>query len=360
MYILDDINRIKKLDKSNMIGSIDLLYKQIEQALAETKKIKIPADYKEVDKVVVNGMGGSGLGTHIIQSLFFKQLKVSLGNIHGYDLPGIIDKNTLYIISSYSGSTEEPLSTVREAKKRGAKLLGITTGGKLGELIEEGVMPGYLFKPKYNICDQPRIGIGYSVAGILGLLWQSGVIKASSNGMEKVVLFLKKNRKQFNAQKTAKSNLAKQIAGEIKGKIPVIIIADFLAGNAHTMANQINENAKNFSSYYVVSELNHHLMEGLSNPKSNSRNLKFIFIESDLYHKKNKIRIEITKNVVRKNKIGYVSYKLEAKTRLEQSFEMLLLGSYVSFYLAILNGVNPAPIPWVDYFKEQLAINSKQ
>ena len=354
MNILDDIKAIKKLDKSNMLGSIDLLHQQVAQAWRETKGIKLPASYRKINKVVINGMGGSGLGAHIIQSLYFNELKIPLANIHSYDLPGIVDKNTLYIISSYSGETEEPLAAFSQAKKKGAKILGITTGKKLGELISSGKVIGYLFSPKYNICDQPRIGIGYLVAGLLGLLRQFRVIQISDQEIFRAVLFLKKKKKRFGVKNVLRSNIAKQVALAIKNKIPVVVVADFLAGNAHLMANQINENAKNFSNYSIIPEMNHHLMEGLANPKINGKNLKFIFIESVFYNKKNQERIEITKRVLSKNKVGYVSCRLAGKTKLEQSFEMLSFGSYVSFYLAMLNNINPAPVPWVDYFKKEL------
>ena len=81
----------------------------------------------------------------------------------------------------------------------------------------------------------------------------------------------------------------------------------------------------------------------------------FCFFESQLYHPRNAERLKITKDILRKNKINYLSYKLQGRTEFMQSFEMLLFGSYVSFYLAMLNNVDPAPIPWVDYFKTQLA-----
>jgi len=213
---------------------------------------------------------------------------------------------------------------------------------------------GYLIDERHNPCGEPRMGISYSVTGLLGLLRQAGVVNVSDNEIKSVILFLKKVKKKFDIRRLASANIAKQIALDLKDKIPVIITADFLSGNAHVMTNQINENAKNFSFYYVVSELNHHLMEGLKKPGTNSKNLKFVFFDSSLYYEKNRKRIEITKDVVRKNKIGYIGVELEGMTQLEQSFEMLLIGSYVSFYLAILNGVDPSPIPWVDYFKERL------
>jgi glucose/mannose-6-phosphate isomerase len=355
MNNLDNINQIKKLDSQNMIGSIDLLPAQIKQASAEVNKIDIPDDYKKVDNVVINGMGGSGLGAHIIQSVFFKKLRVPIANIHSYDLPGVVDKNTLYIISSYSGNTEEPVGSYEAARKRGAKILGIASEGKLANLIKQGKIPGYVFSPKYNPCNQPRIGIGYSVFGLLGLLKKCNVIKLSDSDVNHVISYLEDLKHNFERKNLTGDNLAKQTADHLSGSIPVIVAAEFLSGNAHAMANQINENAKNFSTYHIISELNHHLLEGLRFPASNTRNIHFVFFESELYHERNIERIKITKEILRKNKIDYISYKLRGTSELTQSFEALMFGSYVSFYLSMINGIDPSPIPWVDYFKNQLS-----
>ncbi len=354
MTTLDNLKHIKKLDPSNILGSIDLLSKQIEQAWSEVKKIDIPKEYTQVDKVVINGMGGSGLGTHIIQSLYFKDLKVPLGNIHSYTLPGIVDDHTLYILSSYSGNTEEILATYESAKKKGAKILAISTDGKLGKLITQGDIPGYLFKPRHNASGQPRMGIGYSVIGLLGLLKKCEVLKIGDSHIKSVVSFLAKAKSQFGSSTLIHDNLAKQTAEHIKNYLPVIVAADFLSGNAHTFANQLNENAKTFANYFIISELNHHLLEGLSFPKTNAKNLIFLFFNSGLYHQRNQERLKITQDVLKKNQIDYLNYSFQGTTQLEQSFEMLIFGSYVSFYLAILYNINPAEIPWVDYFKAQL------
>lgn len=355
MNILDNLKQIKKLDQSNMLGSIDLLPKQIEQAWQEVNKIDIPSDYRQADKVIVNGMGGSGLGAHIIQSVFYKKLRIPLASIHSYSPPGMVDKNSLYILSSYSGNTEEVLFSYQQARKKGAKIIGISSGGKLGDLIKENKIPGYLFKPKYNICDQPRIGIGYSVFGLLGLLSKCGIVKVSSNSIKSILNHLYNLKRQFEAKNLTIDNLAKQTADHLRNSIPIIVASEFLSGNAHVLANQLNENAKNFSGYYLISELNHHLLEGLKFPHSNGKNLQFLFFESNLYYAKNIERYKITKDIIRKNKVNYISYKLQGKSELEQSFELLLFGSYVSLYLSMLNNIDPSPIPWVDYFKNQLS-----
>lgn len=339
--------KIKSLDSANMFASIGYLPRQIEQAWEEVKQVQIPVDYKKIKNVVINGMGGSGLGTHIIRSVYFQDLKVPVGNIHSYDVPGMVDRDTLYIISSYSGATEEPISTFKIAKQRGAKILGIAGGGKLADIIKSGKIPGYVFSPVNNPCNQPRIGIGYSVASILGLLKKAGVVKTTDADIKALLGSLYKNKKKIQAA-------AERIARQFKNQIPIVIAADFLSGNAHVFANQLNENAKNFSTYFIISELNHHLLEGLKFPLANPQNLHFIFLESDLYHPKNIKRIAITKNVLGKNKIKFSSYKLTGRAKLEQSFLALQFSSYAAFFLGMENNIDPSPIPWVDYLKEQL------
>ena len=355
MHTLDNLARLGQLDQENMLESIALLPRQIEQAWAEVKKVKLPTNYKKINKIVINGMGGSGLGTHLIRSIYFKDLKLPLGNIHSYDLPGIVDKNTLYIISSYSGSTEEPIATFKEAKRRGAKVLGITAGGELAELIKAGQLPGYIFDPRYNLCGQPRIGLGYSIAGLLGLLTKCGALKVSDQEIKNVVVSLDQLNTDFSPRTMLQKNEAKQLADSLYGQIPVIVASEFLSGNAHVLANQLNENAKNFSAYFLISELNHHLLEGLARPDSNHKNLHFLFLESRLYGARNQKRFAITQEIVKQNKIQYSSYSVPGASALEQSLSAILFGSYASFYLAVLNGIDPSSIPYVDYLKKQLA-----
>ena len=130
--------------------------------------------------------------------------------------------------------------------------------------------------------------------------------------------------------------------------------AEFLGGNLRAFRNQICENGKNFAAYLTLPELNHYAMEGLAYPTSNKKNLIFFFIDSEFYHPRVQARSELTKKVVAKNKISLVSYKLKGHSKLEQAFELLQLGSWISFYLAVLNNVSPAGNPWVDWFKKEL------
>ncbi|MFA5022292.1 MAG: SIS domain-containing protein [Patescibacteria group bacterium] len=354
MNKLDDLKTIKKLDPAKVLESTQSLGKQIQQAWGEFKKVKIPKDYKKVNQALINGMGGSGLPGHILRSVFAADLKIPCDVINSYQAPASLDKNTLYVFSSYSGSTEEPISTFGQAKKMKAKLFAIGSGQNLASWVKQGKLPGYIFNAKFNPSNQPRMGLGYSLGASLALFNKLGLIKVSDLEIKKCLATIDRLQKKYGAQNATKNNLAKQLAVKMYGKMPVVVTSEFLAGNAHTFANQINENAKTFSNYFLIPELNHHLLEGLKFPKINKSNLFFIFFESKLYHPKNQVRYRVTQKVVAKNKIKVFAYKLSATSKLEQAFEMLLFGSYVSFYLAVLNNLNPSKIPWVDYFKKEL------
>lgn len=135
----------------------------------------------------------------------------------------------------------------------------------------------------------------------------------------------------------------------------MLVGSEFLEGNMHIMANQINETSKQYATWALLPEINHHLLEGLSFPKRPKKDMVFVFFESSKYHLKVQKRYPLTAQIVRKNKISTTSYKLQATTKLGQAAEAMMLGGYLSFYLGMLNGQDPAFIPWVKFLKERLA-----
>jgi len=355
MNVLDNHKIIKKLDKRNVLGSIESLALQCQQAWDEVKRVKIPKAYRNINNVVISGMGGSGLGGHIIQSLFFSKLKTPVKVLNSYDISADVGNKTLFIASSYSGSTEETLRTFKQALARRAKVMVITSDGLLGRWAKKYKVPAYIFEPRYNPCGQVRLGLGYSILGQIGLFKKAGILNFADKDLEMVTRVIIKGHREFGVKMKSNKNKAKKIALSLRNKVPFLVGSEFLAGNAHVASNQLNENAKNFATYFFIPELNHHLMEGLAYPKAAKKLLKFWLIESDFYLSKNQARYKVTKQVIKKNGFDFVSYKAKAKTKLEQSFEILLLGSYVSFYLAMLNNLDPSRIPWVEFFKKELA-----
>lgn len=346
MVDLNDKAKVSAVDKSDTYTSIVSLAKQCKQSWEESQNIEFPKEYKDVKNTVLCGMGGSAYAAYFIKALFSNSLKVPFDLVNGYDLPGYINENSLVLLSSYSGSTEETISCGQQAIKRSAKIVAVTSGSTLAELAKANNFPAYLFTPTFNTSAQPRLGQGYMIFGHLGILAKLGFISLTTEEITAAISFLE-------SQNTAVEQKAKEVAQKLMEKIPVIVAAEHLSGNAHAMRNQFNETSKNFATYSLIPELNHHLMEGLMHPTQ--RVLSFVLLNSTLYSSPIQKRFTLTKEVVSKNNIEVIDINVLGDTKLTQTLYVLALGGYITFYLAILYGQDPSVIPWVDYFKEQLS-----
>ena len=136
-------------------------------------------------------------------------------------------------------------------------------------------------------------------------------------------------------------------------KIPIIFSAEHLSGNAQIVRNQFNETSKAFSSFFLIPDLNHHLMEGLQFPTDAP--LHFIIFDSPNYSEKIKKRVELTIEVVRKNKYPVHVFTTSGQSLYDDFLEVLVYGSFLTLYLGLAYEQNPAINPWVDWFKAQLA-----
>ena len=148
MAILDQPEEIKALDQKNYLASVEELPRQCEQAWEEVKAVVIPPEYRKAENIVVVGMGGSGLGSWLIDSLLADRLKVPFEVVNDYALPLSVNEKTLVVLSSYSGTTEEVLTAFEEAYRRRAMCLGIAVGGTLADLMKERDLPFFLIDPK--------------------------------------------------------------------------------------------------------------------------------------------------------------------------------------------------------------------
>jgi glucose/mannose-6-phosphate isomerase len=351
MTSLDSIDEVKKIDSNNVAGSIQAFDDQLNSAWEEMKSVDIPTEYRNVKNIVVSGMGASALGAHFVRRVY--DLSLPLQIVNNYALPAFVNSDTLLIVSSYSGNTEETLSTFADGQKKSAKIFGISTGGKLVEELKNARLPFYQFDPKFNPSGQPRMGLGYSIGALLGFFTKLGFLNISDGDIEKVLNSIKKV--QFGLEVPKEKNQAKTVAAALHGKIPVIFAAEFLVGNAHIFANQINENAKSFATYFKVPEANHHLLEGISFPDKLKEIAKFVFLETENYDSKIQKRFAVTKDLLAKKGLEYVTYKLSGVERQTDAFEAIIFSSWISFYLAVLYETNPGPIPNVDFFKDQLS-----
>jgi len=282
-------------------------------------------------------------------------LRVPFSFINDYKLPGSVGRDSVVIVSSYSGTTEEVLACFKEAKKRRAKIMGITSGGPLAEMLRRAKAPSYIFAPKYNPSKQPRMGLGYMATALLVLLDKIRALAVDPTDLGSLADRVRAFVAAYAVRVPMRTNTAKLMAHALAGTIPVIVSAEHLAANGHILQNQIHEGPKQFCVAFPLPELNHHLMEGLKFPNEIKRLLAFLFIGSDLYSDRLARRVLATEKVVAKQGLGYNSWNASDATRLGQAFETLVFGSWTSFYMAMQNRTDPSNIPWVNFFKKEIA-----
>lgn len=355
MKILDDLKVLQDYNRSKVADTISFLPEQINQSWDGAIKLKLPKNYSNFQNVVVCGMGGSNLATELIRSVYGSDFKIPFILVRNYNLPQFVNNKSLVIISSYSGNTEETLSCLQQAKAKKAKIICLSSGGKLSALAKKNKLPNYQIDKKYNPSGQPRYAIGLQLGAVLAIFSQMKLIKLSPTELKQSSEYLSILNQTFIPEINGQSNFAKKLADEIKGQLPILVASDFLSANIHILANQINESAKNIAQHYTIPELNHHLMEGLKLPTAISSKIKFIFFNSSLYSPIISRRFYITEKVLKNQKIKFIDYSISSDSKLLTALEVLLLGSWTSYYLTILNQQNPTAIPWVDFFKKELA-----
>lgn len=353
--ILDDLEQMKEYDPENVLGSLQALAKQVEDAWDTVQQQEYSLDTTKIQNIVVAGMGGSALGPDVIKHAFKDKLTLPLEVINDYALPNYVNDHTLVIASSYSGNTEEIVAAAQDAQQRKAQILCITTGGKLLQFAKDNNYQYYQINPQYNPSGQPRMAVGYSIFGIMAILQKVGLLPLTTSEVNQVIGTIRRTKDLMDVDVPAAKNQAKTLAFHTLGRIPVFVVAQHLQGAGHILQNQFNENGKSYAEYRVIPELNHHLMEGLRFPQTNDSNLYFVLFTSELYHQRTQKRFEITQKVIDGADIEQVSFKVLAPTPLEQVFEVITLGAFANFYLAMLHQINPATIETVDFFKAELS-----
>lgn len=332
----------------DVLTTLDFFCDQGISAINDVDRLEI-SELKNVSHINISAMGASAFGYYIVKALFGDQIKRPLLLHSNYFLPEYVGKNSLFIPVSYSGTTEEVLNTTNAALARDVHVIGITkVNSPLGKTLTAYKKTFYNLIPRLNPANQPRMGTGYTIVGLMAILSKLRLINFDCDDAVKT---LKKMAKLKNVIK----DFAKNLSVKIKEKEILIATTDHLSGNAHVLRNQINETAKNFCEYSLIPELNHHLMEGFKHPENLTRNLAVLVINSNLFSLKNKKRMDLFAEIARENKLAVENIDVLGDDKLSQVFWMLSFGGYLSYYMACDYGEDPKAIPWVNYFKKKLS-----
>ena len=347
---LDDSQVYKQYDPEGMLIHLHKMPQLCQQAWRMAMNFDLPQDYSKVSEVVMLGMGGSAIGGDLASNLVTSEAKLPIIIHRDYNLPAFIDSKTLVIVSSYSGMTEETLSSFEQALETDSKKLVITTGGKLKAMAEERNVPVFSFGYKAP----PRAALPFSFLPILGFLQRFDFISDKSADVVETVATLEKLSQRVNEGMSLSQNPAKQLANRLYGHLPIIYGADILSEVAHRWKTQLNENSKAWAFYEVFPELNHNAVVGYQFPPELASKIVVVMLQSAYLLKRIQLRYQVTCQLLEEAKVDYQIVDGEGTNPLSQIMSLVLLGDYASYYLAILYKVNPSPIKTIDYLKEQL------
>jgi glucose/mannose-6-phosphate isomerase len=347
---LDNWTLFREIDPHDMLGRIGELPQQCRNAWANVQSLELPPEYRQVNKIVVLGMGGSAIGGDLLRTLAEPECALPIVTNRDYTVPAFVNAETLVIASSYSGNTEETLSAFEEARERGAALLAITTDGKLAQRARE------LGVPLLTFCyqSQPRAALGYSLVSLIGVVQKLGFIGDKAANLEEAVVVMEALQEEIRETAPIAENPAKQLAKQLYGHLPVVYGAGYLAEVAHRWKTQLNENGKAWSFFEPLPELNHNAVVGYQFPQELAGKVVVVMLTSSLDHPRNQVRSQVTQEILAKQGVACEVVSARGESPLAQMLSAIHFGDYVSYYLVMLYEVDPTPVKVIDYLKKRL------
>jgi len=348
---LDNLESIQELDRENILGNIQDFPDQVEKCWEDWQKIALPTPFINAKSILILGMGGSGQGGGIVASMAEKETNVPIIVFHDYDIPGWVDKNTLVIAVSYSGSTEETLVSFSQACKLTDKLITISTGGELYSLGTQHKALHY----RVHYGSQPRAAIGFNLTSVLAILSKLHILEVSNDDVKEAVLLLRGLNKKLDVNVSKSRNGAKILAEKVYGKIPIIFGSGNLSEVARRIKGSFNENAKTASYSEILPELNHTSLVGLEFPDDLKQKLFFIVLQSKYDNPRNTLRQNITAQIIQQKRIPCETIMMQPSGNpIAEVLQIIHFFDFTSYYLAILNNVAPEPVEIIKFLKDKL------
>ncbi len=325
-----------------MKALVDNFPNQLKDAIAIGENASLSKATNTIDNVVICGLGGSGIGGTIVTALVSDGASVPVNVCKGYFLPNYVNENTLVIISSYSGNTEETLNCLEEAINKGATITAITSGGAVSEKAQtEGfdciIVPGGM---------PPRSCLGYSFTQLFYILGHHKIIDNSFNaGLQKSVELLNEEKENIISE-------AAKLAKTLKGKLPVIYSTTNNEGIAVRFRQQLNENSKVLCWHHAIPEMNHNELVGWT--EKNDDLAVIIFLDNDEYER-NLSRVKINTDIIKNYASSITEVYSKGGSAIEKAMYLIHLGDWISVLLAELRGVDAVEVNVIDKLKSKLA-----
>lgn len=315
---------------------------QLKEAIEIGRKASLSAASHEIKNVVISGLGGSGIGGTIAAELTAKEATVPILVNKDYFLPAYVNENSLVIISSYSGNTEETLNAMDIAIERGAKIVCVSSGGKV---IDKAQALGFdhIIIPEGK---PPRACLGYSLTQLFYVLNHFEIISGGFEAQLEKAITLLENDKEDIIQK------AENITEQLHQKLPILYAPAGYEGVAVRFRQQLNENSKILCWHHVIPEMNHNELVGW---RDENHDLAVVIFRNDDDYERVKSRIEINEGVFAKYTPNIIELFSKGDSAIEKSLYLIHLCDWVSCFLADKRGVDAVEVKVIDHLKGELA-----
>jgi glucose/mannose-6-phosphate isomerase len=348
--VLDDVGAVSRLDAGEMLAAVAALPDQIRDAWQLSRSLTVSDAHRAVRGVVVLGMGGSAIAADLVRGAFSDRLTVPILTVRDYELPAWVDRETLVVAASYSGSTEETISSLATALERRCPVAVITTGGALHDVARRASLPLLAFPGG----GQPRAAVGYGLVLLAGLLERSGLMTVTEAEVEDAAMAAVATAADCGPETPTERNHAKQLAWSLVDRLPIVEAAGFLAPVARRWKTQLNENSKTMAVYEELPEATHNTVVGYAQPESLRDHLYVVFLASPSDHPRNSLRASLSAELLGIEQIAHQVVPIRGNSRLAQTVAAIALGDYVSTYLGMLYGLDPTPVEAITVIKTRL------
>ncbi len=341
-----DPSTIERIDPAGMLADIVAQPLQLEDALWRAESAALPAA-ETPGGLLVCGMGGSAIGADLANGVLGDRATRPLHVLRGYSPPGWLTSDYFVLCSSYSGETDETLACYEAARVADAPRAVLTTGGSLAEMAREDGVP-VIGIPSGM---QPRAAVVYMVVGAMAAAAACNAAPSLRGEIEQAEPLLRKLADEWGPG--AEGSLAAEVAHRLYGTVPVVHGSGPTLAPAIRWKTQINENAETPAFYSELPEANHNEICGWERGRGLAP-LSAVFLENADLHPRVRRRVELTAELAREAGADCVLVDAQGDTPFERVMSLVLLGDLVSFYLAVLEGIDPTPVAPIERFKAEL------
>lgn len=347
--VLDNPKQVKGIDKSDMLRFCAEASKHYGEAAKLASKITV--NRAKPKAIVVVGMGGSAIGGELLKDWSFGRVRVPVDICRDYRLPAYTDEDTLVIVVSYSGETEESLSAFADALKRRCMVHCVSSGGALQEFAERLSIASVLVPSGIS----PRASLPYLFVPLLVILEKMGLVRGVSSEIDETTRTLKQVCSENSLSQPSTSNPSKKLALSLFGTVPIVYGFSCYRSVAQRFKTQFNENSKSPAKWEYFPELDHNEIVGWEKSEEFAKCFSVIFIRDDAEEEAIRRRIEVTKQLMpisMRNR--FLEVHTKGRSTLAKMCSVICVGDFASVYLSVLRGVDPTPVKTIDVLKDRL------